>query len=242
MSAAALLAGLVLAQVPLPSPPASPAPVPFDPSRIDAMSRMADRLRTHVPYLEITMRPEPGQPLADETIDGFGVAWGPRRIVCLSFLAEGAAEIRVRGPRGTTRARAILRDVERRVAVLETAEPLASIGLVVPPLAPPTSRALDAEVFALVGTTLEAHVLVGHVLDVGDEAELEGHPRVSLKLMRGMPVFDDRARFVGYARAVAWDRDTAMIVTPEHIQAASTATTAARAPKKAAREEPWWVR
>ncbi len=242
MSAAALLAGLLLAQVPLPQPTASPAPSPFDPSRIDAMSRMAERLRTHVPYLEVTLRKEPGQPLAEETVDGFGIAWGPRRIVCLAHLVEGAAEIRVRGPRGTTTARAILRDLERRVAILETAEPLASIGLQVPPLAPASSHALDAQVFALVGTSLESHVLIGHVLDVGDQEELEGHPRVSLGLTRGMPVFDERARLVGYARAVAWDRDTAMIVTPEHIRAASTATTAARAPKKPTREEPWWVR
>lgn len=218
------------------------AQAPFDPARIDAMQRMADRLRTHVAYLDIELPAEPGQPLAETSRDGFGVAWGPNRVLCLSFLVDGAANVTVRGPRGTVAARVILADVERRVAILETASPLVGIGLVSAPAAPQTSRAIDAPVFALVGTTVESHVLIGHVLDEGTLAELQGHPRISLKLLRGMPVFDDRARFVGYSRAVAWDRDTAMIITPEHVRAAATATTARALPPKAPREEPWWVR
>lgn len=239
---AALVASLVLAQVPFPSASATPAPSPFDPARVDAMSKLADRLRTLVPYLEITLPRDRTQPLSEEVRDGFGVAWGPRRILCLSFLVAGAERIVVRGPRGSVEARVVLTDVERRVAILETDAPVTQAGLEPVALAPASARTIDTPVFALVGTAIEAHVLIGHVLDDGVMAELEGHPRVSLALRQGMPVFDDRARFVGYSRAVAWDRDTAMIVTPEHVQAAVTATTAARLPKPRPKEEPWWVR
>jgi hypothetical protein len=218
------------------------AEAPFDPARVDAMARMADRLRTHVVYLEVELPAERGQPLSEGTRDGFGAVWSERRVVCLSFVVADARAVRVRGPRGVTSARVILTDVERRVALLEVDVPLSTLGLGVPERAPETSRQLDAPVFALVGTAADAHVVTGHIIDDGRQPELEGHPRVSLELTLGMPLFDDRARLVGYARRVSWDKDTAMIVTPVQVEAARSATTAAARPKPPQDARPWWVR
>lgn len=218
------------------------AQAPFDPARVDAMARMAERLRSHVVYLEVDLAAERHQPLAEASRDGFGAVWSERRVVCLSFVVADAARVRVRGPAGAAEGRVILSDVERRVALIETDVPLAKLGLRVPERAPDTSRQLDAPVFALVGTADDAHVVTGYVIDDGRQPELEGHPRVSLELKLGMPLFDDRARLVGYARRVSWDKDPAMIVTPVQVEAARSATTAAARPKPRTDERPWWVR
>lgn len=218
------------------------AEAPFDPARVDAMARMAERLRSHVVYLEVDLPAERGQPLAESSRDGFGAVWSARRVVCLSFVVADAARVRIRGPSGSTTGRVILADVERRVALVEADVPLSTLGLRVPELAPDTSRQLDAPVFALVGTAADAHVVIGHVVDDGRQPELEGHPRVSLDLRLGMPLFDDRARLVGYSRRVSWDKDTAMIVTAAQVEAARSATTAAARPKPPKDERPWWVR
>ena len=56
-----------------------------------------------------------------------------------------------------------------------------------------------------------------------------------------MPVFDARARFIGYSRTVAWDRDLQMLVPPDKISAARTATRSEGDPKPV-KPSPWWGR
>ena len=79
-------------------------------------------------------------------------------------------------------------------------------------------------VFALVSTDEHAGVVHGVVTHTGAMAEYEGHPRVDLKLAGGMPVFDERARLIGYSRVVAWDVDRFMLVPYEKIVSARTST------------------
>ncbi|MEO1337446.1 MAG: hypothetical protein AAFV29_17510, partial [Myxococcota bacterium] len=132
-------------------------------------------------------------------------------------------------------------DTPRRVALFRTEKPLASIGLKSSQPLDRDKRQVDADVFALVNTDPGAGVLQGVITQVGREPEYEGHPRTSLELSFGMPVFDAYTRWVGFARAVAWDRDRQMLIPPDKVRLARTATAApAAAPEKPSR--PWWAR
>ena len=203
-------------------------------------AELAKFLRRYVAHITAEVAREDSV-LSEPARTGYAVPWTDHLLAVLCFTVEDAKRIRVQGPDGSLFAKIILYDAERRVALLETTDPLSKIGLV------PVSRVKTSElkveqpVFALVSTLEEAGVVDGVITDLGEEPELEGHPRTDLLLTHGMPVFDDRARFIGYARAVAWDRDRQMLVPPDKISAAQAATHA-RDAKKTSSERPWWGR
>lgn len=185
-------------------------------------------LKKHVAYVKIEAINAESGPLEPEQRDGFGVPIDDRKIALLAHLLTDAKKITVQGANGReTEAKIVLYDLERRVAILEAARPLRDLGLIAPEVAPKPTRKLDEEVFALTTTGDDAAVLHGVFVYVGEEEEYGGHSRIDLKLERGMPVFDRTARFIGYSRNVAWDKDRQMLITPEMIKEARTATGAA---------------
>lgn len=191
-------------------------------------------LKKHVAYVKIEAIDKESGPLEPEQRDGFGVPLDDRKIAILAHLVTGAQKITVQGANGReAEAKLVLYDLERRVAILQSARSLRDLGLTAPELAPKPTRKLDDEVFALTTTGDDAAVLHGVFVYVGDEEEYGGHSRIDLKLERGMPVFDRTARFVGYSRNVAWDKDRQMLITPEMITDARTATGASTANPRA---------
>jgi hypothetical protein len=231
-------------------PPPGPLPeelartAPYDPMSSADQEALARRLLLHVPLLQVHLK-ETGAVEAENPRTGYGVVLAEGVVVALSFLLQDAASVTLVGPKGRGPARVALVDTPRRVAVLVPEVPLAQLGLY--PVAgevPATERALDMPVFALTATLDLSGVLQGVLTELGEQLELEGHPRSDLVLERGMPVFDARARLVGYARAVAWDRDRSMLVPPEKIKAARTATAAPPRPPPTQRtaRPPWWAR
>ncbi|MCK6548071.1 S1C family serine protease [Myxococcota bacterium] len=240
---AALGLGLALTSSAADAKPAKPRT--FDSTQLEHLEAMVPVLRARVAELHAELVPDPNSPLEEPIREGYGVVLAPRLVATLSFSVTGAKRVLIHGPSGRPIVgKVVLDDVERRVAIVEAERPLSEAGLVVAELAPRADRKVDGEVFALVSTGLEATVLQGTFLTLGDEPEHEGHPRVDLKLTLGMPVFDARARFVGYSRAVAWDKDPLMLVTPEMIASARTATGAADRAKAhpPAPKKPWWAR
>lgn len=206
----------------------------YSPWRLEDLDDLAEILKRHVALVEIEPTVTHGVETLDEpTRQGYGVAISPRRIAMLSFLAEGARTIRVVGPRGRPlEAQLVLYDVERRVAVVETRTPLKRAGLEAAPFAQRQDREIDQSIFALVSTLPQSGVIHGTITDLGEVEELDGIPHIDLRLERGMPVFDERARLVGFSRTVAWDLDPFMIVPAEKILSAQTATTAAAAARR----------
>lgn len=242
MSPLPLLAVLLLPGAP---PAGKGEPRVFDAFQLEDQEKLARVLREHVAELEVEVPRRPDAPLEDDRRDGYGVVLEPRRLAVLSFIVEDALRVSVRGPTGRAlEGKVVLFDQERRVAIVETARPVSEVGLVPAAISPIEGRQVDLVVFALTNTGPEATVVQGVITHVGDEPEYEGHHRVDLELNLGMPVFDDRARFVGYARQVAWDRDKRMLITPEQIRAARTATGAKdRAGARGSQAtRPWWGR
>lgn len=225
-----LLAGLLGAAEPTPKPKI------YDENRLEDLERLADVLRAHVALVEASQKVGKDSPFSDQEVDGFGVVLSPNRVAALSFIVQKAKEVRVTGRKGSMNARVVLYDVERRVAILETEDSLEKIGLFPAQIAPKESILEESTVFALTSTLEGAGVVSGILTDTGDMPEYEGYPRTTLSLSLGMPVFDAEARFIGYARAVSWDKDRAFLITMEHVREAQSATTA-RA-KKAAEEKP----
>lgn len=221
---------------------AAPEPQRFDPLDVASMEAMAKTLAPYVAQVIAENPPEKGQPRSFDQRDGFGVPIDDKRVAVLSFVVHGVKRARIIGPKGRAEAIVVLEDPARRVAILEAEKPLQQLGLKAPPIAPKESRKAEANVFALQSTEPEATVLAGEMLEDGATPELEGHPRSTLKLARGMPVFDDRARLIGYARAAAWDADPTLLVPPEMITAARTSTGAAAAPANRERTRPWWAK
>lgn len=202
-------------------------------------------LKTHVAYVTAELKAADSGPLEAEERDAFGVVIDANTIAIHALLIADAQKITVLGNNGkTTDAKVVLNDPERRVALLQTRRPLAELGFKAAKISPKSSRKLDDEVFALTTTNLEAAVLHGVFVYVDDEPEYGGHSRIDLKLERGAPVFDNQLRLVGFARAVSWDKDRQMLVTPEMINEARTATgAAARKPApKDPNAKPWWSR
>jgi hypothetical protein len=235
--AATLLAGTATATKP-------GQPKVYSPNQLGDLEAIVPVLRRHVAYVRVAAGDD--GPLGAEERDGFGVVLDSNRIALLAFIVTDAKSIEVKGPSGKTlRARTVLYDAERRVAVIESKSALASIGL--SPAVHAARGAIEegADIYALTTTEPEATVVHGVMLYVGDDPEYGGHYRIDLKLSAGMPVFDARARFVGYSRTVAWDKDRLMLVTPEMITAARTATAAAAKADEAASQTPekaWWTR
>jgi hypothetical protein len=199
-------------------------------------------LKTHVAYVTFESKDADSGPLEAERHDAFGAVLDENKIVIHALFLSGAQKIRIEGPSGkSTEARIILSDPERRVAILESRRPLKELGFKPVTVSPKTSRKVDDEVFALTTTNEEAAVMHGVFVYVGDEVEYGGHSRIDLKLARGAPVFDSRLRLVGFARAVSWDKDRQMLITPEMISEARTATGAAKvSPAIDPSLKPWW--
>lgn len=236
-----LCAALCLAAKP---PPELDAARVYDPMSTADQEAMAKRLLLHVPLLEITIDEAQDTVFGENPRTGYAVVLSDRRVACLSHLLQGALSVTLVGPKGRLPARVLLVDHERRVGILEPQGDLHKIGLYpITGVVPKKQREVDMTLFALVSTLELAGVSQGVLTHQGTLIEYQGFPRVDLKLDRGMPVFDRRARLVGYSRVVAWDVDRFMIIPPEMIQAARTSS-AARArpapPKKASR--PWWAK
>lgn len=219
------------------------APRRYSQLAIKDMEELAPVLRSQVAEVRVELFPD-GPILGEDERIGYGVPWGERRVVMLAPLLERAKKIWIKGPKGEQPARMILMDPVRRVAILETKAPLLQVGLRNVPTREKRERKVDDEVFALISTAPESGVVYGVITQDGTEPEYEGHPRIDLKLDHGMPVFDDTARFVGYSRVVAFDQDRFMLITPEMIRDAQTATaSASRKPAPAdEKKRPWWAR
>jgi hypothetical protein len=205
------------------APPALPAEERiYDPMTLSDREALALVLRRHVAHLVVEIDRDASGIASADTRDGFGAVIAPRRVAALCFVVEHPKSIAVEGPAGALPGKVILYDAERRVAIVETAAPLAKIGLEPAGSAAASSLAKDDVVFALVSTAGTPNIVYGWVMSY-----FEGHLETSLKLSFGMPVFDRRARLAGYARTVAWDKIQNLLVTSEMIAAARTATATA---------------
>ncbi|MBI4820080.1 MAG: trypsin-like peptidase domain-containing protein [Deltaproteobacteria bacterium] len=191
---------------------ARPKPRPdTDSMDVESISKLTSRLRPHVATLEVARK---GAAFAaEDDLTGYGVVIGDRLVAAQCFLVRGAESIRITGTKERRLDAQVVRfDLERRVALLETKQDLSTIGLRPAKIAPRASRIEEMPVYALTDTGDEPGVLSGMVSDEGDLDEYAGNTRTTLELKGGMPVFDGRARFVGYARFVSWDVDRFMLV------------------------------
>ncbi len=217
----------------------------WDPERADHLDELSRLLKTHTAYLEVKVTPDKSQPLAERERNGFGAVIGEKLVATSYFITEHARAVSIIGPkRVEIPGKVVLEDVERRVALIATERPLSDTGLSPAKPLEKKDRKEDADVFALVSTLELAGVVSGVITQTGSAPEAEGHPSTSLQLHLAMPVFDTELRFVGFARAVAWDRDKSLLVPPEMIKAARTATGAAakRALEPQKDTHPWWAK
>jgi hypothetical protein len=208
----------------------------YDPLKLGDLEAMAEILRRHVALVET---PAGAGPITREGQEGLAVAIGPRRLASHSALFEGTTRAKVTGPGGSLEAVLVRLDPERRFAWIETAEPIEKIGLYPALAAPRRSAAPDQAVFALPDLAPRAGLLTGVVTHDGSDDWLEGHPRITLKLSGGTPVFDDRARLLGIARQMRADVDP-LLVVPLWTITARTATTSD--PPGPDQTRPWWAR
>lgn len=245
MSRAPLAALLALGLLLGPGPGAA-GPRPervYDYMALDDMEQLGRVLRRRVAHLRIELKPPPGQVAMDDERDGFGVPIEADLVATQALVLQDATKVVVEGPGGRLPGEVVLYDAERRVALVRTRSPLARIGLETAPPCPPGERSEDLSLFALASTEGLPSPTHGWMTDDGSTPELEGHPRVSFSLSHGMPIFDARARWVGLARAVAWDSDKQLILPVELVAAARTATAAAaqEAVRAASKKgERWW--
>ena len=244
---AAGVRGLLASAMLLLSVPAAraAAPDPIDPLDQGDLSRAAQRLRGRVAYIRATLPLPEGSPFTDpRQVEGWGVVVSDREVRCQAFLVKDEVEIRVEGPEGVVEADLLALDVGLRVARLAPRRSLSSLGLRPSRPSPPEARALDMDVLALVSTQPGAGVVVGVLTALGRAPHLEGNLRSDLELAGGMPVFDTRLRWLGLARAVAWDADRSMLIPPEltEIPTATTAAAAAPPPPDEVSGRPWWAR
>lgn len=217
---------------------------PLSPLDTEDLSRAAKLLRSRVAYLRSSLPVPDGQPLVGGEVDGWGLITGPKEVTCQAFLVKDASTILVHGPAGHLSARVVALDLGLRVARLRLSAEASRIGLRAAAPSPPESREVGMDVLALVSTRPEAGVVAGVLTELGEAAHLEGNLRSDLKLMRGMPVFDTRLRWIGLARAVDWDKDRAMLIPPE-LAAKASSSTVSLAPRPRpgeAAERPWWAR
>lgn len=217
-------------------PPATKVYTPLVTGELDQLAQV---LRRRVAYFEVKAK-APESPLSPEPINGWGAPIDENLVVILAHVVKDATSVTVIGPTGRTSAEVVLIDLERRVAIVKTKRPVKAIGLEVVRPSPPAERKTDMNVFALVSTDEHAGVVHGVITHTGEMKEYEGHPRVDLRLAGGMPVFDDRARYIGFSRVVAWDADRYMIVPYEMIVSARTSTGAAASPAAQTPRRPWW--
>jgi hypothetical protein len=217
----------------------------WDPQRAEHLHQLGELLKKHTAYLDVKVKPDPRQPLSEKERNGFGVVLADDLVATNYFVVESAEAVTVSGPKHVAIAgKVVLRDAERRIALIRTDEKLDRTGLVPAKPLEKKDRKPETDVFALVSTLDFSGVVSGEITDIGSSPEVEGHPKTTLELYSAMPVFDSELRFVGFARTVAWDKDKSMLVPPEMIKAARTATSAAA--KKASEPQketrPWWAK
>ncbi len=234
-----LAASLCLAATP---PPSFEPERIYDPLNTVDQEAMARRLLLHVALLEIQINDSSMTVWGENPRTGYGAVIAKDRIVCLSTLLEGASKITIVGPKGRQSAKILMKDEQRRVAILAPDGSLDASGLYpVTAMVPLGQRKVDMTAFALVSTLELAGVSQGVLTHRGVLREYQGHPRIDLKLTRGMPVFDRRARLLGYSRVVAWDTDRYMLISPEQIRSARTSTAAHPPPAQQKNDKrPWW--
>ncbi len=204
---------------------------------LDALAKV---LRTRVATIHVSVEPQPGL-LKDPVRIVFGVVVDHHTVATVAQFLTDARDLELHGPTGRMPAVVQRLDLERRVAIIRTERAVAEVGLVASPPLAEDARKAEAEVFALVSTDFGAGVVQGVIAQVGAEPEYEGHPRTTIDLTYGMPVFDAYTRWVGFARTVAWDRDRRMLVPPDKVQLALTSS-AATAPAAQTPTRPWWAR
>lgn len=191
----------------------------YDYLKLKDMEALGLRLRSQIAHVKVTVKRASSDPLSAEERDGFAIILDEHHLAVLCFIVKDAARVEVAGPRGKTTFASVLHyDVVQRVAILETSGSLAKLGLFPAPRAPSKGLVVEQPVYALTGTEGDPQILQGWLKHNGKEEGLEGHPRISLKLTHGMPVFDAKARVIGYSRHVAWDRDRFMLVPWDKIE------------------------
>lgn len=249
LGSAALVSVVLTGAAPPWAQDANPGPVPgegleepLSPLVTDDLERAAAHLRHHVPHLVARMPPAPEGHLSAIVVDGWGIVTGPNEVRSQAFLVKGAQEITVEGPNGSMPVELVALDVELRVARLRSPRPMSEIGLFPAPSSTPETREEDMDLFALVSTRPGAGVVSGALTDLGETPDLEGNLRSTLALAAGMPAFDARLRWVGLARAVAWDKDKAMLIPPELTRIRTTTTARSGPLPDATPERPWWAK
>jgi hypothetical protein len=207
------------------APPPPKARV-YDSTQLSDMLELGRAVRRSVAYLRIEVAPD--KDLIDDPVrDGYAIVLEPDLLATVSFVVERAKSIAVVGAKDASlRAEVLAVDPERRIALLRTKAPLSTIGLVPAVPSPKAERKVDDAVFALVSPSDDVALVSGSLLDPGETPEYGEHPRASLKLGHGSPVFDDRGRFLGLSRTAAWDADRQLLISPEMIAAARAARSA----------------
>lgn len=237
MALAAFWLPLLIAQ----STASPPALNPLDLQDLDAAT---PRLRARVAEIRIEVDVPPDLPLLSDQEIAYGVVIDPRTVVCVAQLLDRAERIEIVGPTGAVSAVRVLDDRTARIALLEAERPLSSVGLEVSPPLPKAEREMDAAVFALISTTPDATTLSGVIADPGLKPEHEGHPTTSLRLTRGMPIFDARLRWLGLSRTLAWDPQKDLVIPPEMVDAARERHRAEirKRSQPPAPQRPWWAK
>lgn len=225
----------------LTGPSAPDGPKRYSPLDMRDLHVAAEVLKTRVAYLQAQHPVPSGQPLLGGEVDGWALPIGPRTLVCQALLVKEATSIRIQGPEGWLEARIANIDLEARVAHLGTQALLSKVGLQPAVESPAEGIEVGMDLFALISTQPEAGVITGVMTEVGEDW-LQENFRSDLRLRRGMPVFDAQLRWVGLARAVAWDKDPAILISPEIVRTSSRTRTAPKPPPDAASDRPWWAR
>lgn len=213
-----------------------------DPLNANDLEALAQRLRARVAEIHVHVEVPEDLPLLNEEEIVYGVILDEHAVACVAQLLDRARALWVDGPGGRLLATKRLEDRDRRVAILQTDAPLTSIGLEASPPLEPTAREADQPVFALIATTPGSTALTGVITDPGVQLHHEGHPTTTLKLTRGMPVFDAELRWVGLSRTLAWDPNDALLIPPELLKAAQAAASKPPPTPDDEDQRPWWAK
>lgn len=223
--------------------PSAEAAVPkggYHPLQPAHMTEMRRELRSRVALLAVPEKPIPGLVQLSPDTYAFALPLDARRLATVPQLAD-AETVKVIGPKGETRARRRLVDLDRRVAIFEAETPLDAIGLQVSRPSPKAGLKVGQDVFALASLEPEAGIQSAVMTRLAEVPEDEGCFESELKLGGAMPIFDAYLGVIGYARSVAWDTNKGLIVPLSKIdEAVAEAQKPPAPPKKPAR--PWWAK
>ena len=158
-----------------PLPRKDAGPREYNPAALADREALTEVLRTHVGYVESKFTPKRDEIASDDRRDGFGLAIGPRRLVCLSWIVHRADKVWITGPKKVRLpAKVLLYDIERRVALLETELPLSRTGLVAARPALAAQRSYDQTVYAILSTGDNPFLANGVLTEAGETPELRG--------------------------------------------------------------------